>query len=411
MASELGTATVNARGAARVRGGHPWVFRQDVVRGPAKDATSGGPLLVEVRDPRGKPLGVATWAADARLALRVVALGADARGRAGDLLALVGERLGAALARRRALGLPRDAYRVAHAESDGLPGLVVDRYADAAVVQTTSIAMNALRAPIAALVREALGARVVVARDDGSARDFEGLPRFAGVVAGAGPTQVEYRLGPNRLETDLLTDAKTGGFLDQADNHAAVAALAPENARALDAFTYHGGFALALARRGGPVLATDEDPDAVGRATENARRNGLSNLEVRRANAFDLLRDLEARREIFDVVVLDPPALAKRGAKVASGAGAGAALAAADRAYKELILRGARLTRAGGLLVACSCSGRVTRAHFDALVVDALADAGRTAHVLARNGAGPDHPELVGVPETAHLKTWILRVL
>ena len=407
MRSELGTVTVSARGAARVRAGHPWVFRQDVARGPAKDARAGGPALVEVRDPRGKPLALATWAAEARIALRVLATGA-AEAAPRDLLSIVGARLDAALARRRALALPRDAVRVVHAESDGLPGLVVDRYADAAVIQTTSVAMDAHRDRIAALVHEALGARIVVVRDDGSARDFEGLPRFAGVVAGDvdGPTRVEYRLGPNRLEADLLTDSKTGGFLDQADNHAAVAALAPANARALDAFTYHGGFALALARRGGPVLATDEDADAVGRAAENARRNGLANLEVRRANAFDLLRELEARRELFDVVVLDPPALAKRG-----GTNAASALGAADRAYKELILRGARLTRPGGLLVACSCSGRVTRAHWDDLVAEGLADAGRVGQVLARNGASADHPELVGVPETGHLKTWILRVL
>jgi 23S rRNA (cytosine1962-C5)-methyltransferase len=409
MRGDQGTATVSARGAARVRGGHPWVFRQDVVRGPAKDAGSGGPALVEVRDPRGKPLGLATWAAEARLALRVLATGAQAEALPRDLLAIVGPRMDAALARRRALALPRDAVRIVHAESDGLPGLVVDRYADAAVLQTTSVAMNALRDPIAALVRERLGARIVIARDDGSARDFEGLPRFAGIVAGEGPTRVEYRLGPNRLEADLLSDSKTGGFLDQADNHAAVAALAPENARALDAFTYHGGFALALARRGGPVLATDEDPDAVARATDNARRNGLSNLEVRRANAFDLLRELEARRELYDVVVLDPPALAKR--RSSGGTHVAAALSAADRAYKELILRGARLTRPGGLLVVCSCSGRVSRSHWDDLVAEGLGDAGRVAQVLARNGGSADHPELVGVPETGHLKTWILRVL
>src|SRR5450432_1338471 len=310
MRGDFGIVTVSARGAARVRAGHPWVFRQDVVRGPAKDAGAGGPALVEVRDPRGKPLGRATWAAEARLALRLLATGAEAEALPRDLLAIVAARFDAALARRRALALPRDAMRIVHAESDGLPGLVVDRYADAAVIQTTSVAMNALRDPIAALVHERLGARVVIARE--------------------GPTRVEYRLGPNRLEADLLSDSKTGGFLDQADNHAVVAALAHENARALDAFTYHGGFALALARRGGPVLATDEDPDAVARATDNARRNGLSNLEVRRANAFDLLRELEARRELYDVVVLDPPALAKRG-----GTHAASALSAADRAYKE----------------------------------------------------------------------------
>ena len=127
----------------------------------------------------------------------------------------------------------------------------------------------------------------MVVRDDGSARDFEELPRFAGLVAGS-DARVVYRLGENHLEADLLTDGKTGGFLDQADNQAAVAALAPAGARALDAFTFHGGFALALARRGGAVLALDENPAAVERAAANARRNGLANLTVERANAFDL---------------------------------------------------------------------------------------------------------------------------
>jgi 23S rRNA (cytosine1962-C5)-methyltransferase len=399
--SDLETAVVNPKGAARVAAGHPWVFRPEVVRGPKHDAGDGGPSLVRVVDGRDRPLGVATWAAAPRLALRMVA-------RAGqpeptDLVALVAERLGTALARRTALYLDRDAYRVVHAESDFLPGLVVDRYADAAVIQTTSVAMSAARAEIAAGVRKRLGARVVVCRDDGSSRDFEELPRFAGVVAGEGDTRVTYRLGRNRLETDLLADSKTGGFLDQADNHAAVAALAPAGGRALDAFTHHGGFALALARRCGEVLAIDEDAAAAERAAANATRNELVQLRVERANAFDRLREFEAAGERFDVVVLDPPALAKRGGPQG--------VAAATRAYKELVLRGARLTRAGGLLVACSCSGRVTRKHWDDVCADAISDAGRSAHVLSRAGAGRDHPELAGVPETAHLKVWTFRML
>jgi 23S rRNA (cytosine1962-C5)-methyltransferase len=399
--SDLESAVVSARGAARIAAGHPWVFRPDVVRGPKQDAGDGGPSLVRVRDGRGRPLGVATWAARPRLALRMVARAGEAE--PTDLPALVEERLAAALERRQALKLDRDAYRVAHAESDALPGLVVDRYADAAVIQTTSVAMNAARAAIVAAVRRRLDARIVVCRDDGSARDFEELPRFSGVVAGGGDARAVYRLGPNRLEADLLHDSKTGGFLDQADNHAAVAALAPPGGRALDAFTHHGGFALALARAGGEVLAIDEDATAAERAAANARRNGLANMRVERGNAFDLLRAFEGRGERFDVVVLDPPALAKRGGP--------AGLTAAARAYKELVLRGARLTRPGGLLVACSCSGRVTRAHWDEICADALADAGRTAQVLSREGAGRDHPELAGVPETAHLKVWTFRVL
>jgi 23S rRNA (cytosine1962-C5)-methyltransferase len=391
---------VTSRGRARIASGHPWVFRQDVVRGPEQDASNGGPALVRVTDERKRPLAIATWAAEARLALRVIER-REEEGSLPELLSVVETRLGAALARRGGLALARDAYRVVHGESDGLPGLFVDRYADAVVIQTTSVAMNALRSAVAALVRDRLRARVVLARDDGSARDFEALPRWKGVLAGDGPSTVIYRLGENELEADLLTDSKTGGFLDQADNHLLVASLAPRGARCLDAFTYHGGFALALARRGGAVLATDEDPIAVTRAAANAARNGLANLEVRQANAFDLLRALESEGQRFDVVVLDPPAFAKRRS----------APSAADRAYKEIILRGLRLASPGGLVVACSCSGAVSRAHFDELVAAAAADTRRRVHVLARHGASADHPELAGVPETAHLKCWLLRAL
>lgn len=406
----MDTATVTARGAARIRSGHPWVYRQDVSRGPERDAATGGPALVRVLDAHRKPLGTATWAASARIALRMVTFGTDSE--PSDLEPLVRTRLAAALARRRELDLDRDAFRVAHAESDGLPGLIVDRYGDAAVIQTTSVAMDAARETIAAAVAELLGARIVVERDDGSARDFEGLQRRAGVLRGDGPTTVIYRLGPNQLEADLLTDGKTGGFLDQADNQAQVAALTREGARCLDAFTYHGGFALAMARRGGEVLATDEDPAAVARTAANARRNGLARLEARIANAFDLVRTLESEGQQFDTVVLDPPALVKRATTSAErrGAGRDAGLLAAERGYRELVLRGARLTRSGGVLAVCSCSGRMTRAHWDEIVTGAVADSGRQAQVVARLGAGRDHPELLGVPETAHLKCWILRL-
>ncbi len=401
MKDAVAVAVVSARGATRIRAGAPWVFRTDLVRGPATDARDGGPAVVAVEDPRGKRLGTATWGVRGPIALRV--LDRDPGAAPRPLAQLVAERLEPALAARVAMNLPRDAYRVVHAESDRLPGLIVDRYADAVVVQTTSAAMHAARDQVVEVIRARLQPRVVVVRDDGSARDFEELPRFAGVVAGT-DARVTYRLGENSLAADLLADGKTGGFLDQADNQAAVAALAPPGARALDAFTFHGGFALALARRGGAVLALDENPAAVERAAANAHRNGLRNLTVERANAFDRLRALEAARATFDVVVVDPPALAKRG-------GGASGLATATRAYKELVLRGARLCEPGGLLVACSCSGRMSRALWEETCVDALADAGRAAQVLSRAGAGRDHPELAGVPETGHLKAWIFRML
>ncbi|HEY0707426.1 MAG TPA: class I SAM-dependent methyltransferase [Polyangia bacterium] len=397
---EPAIAVVTDKGRARVMARHPWIFRQDIVRGPRTDATTGGPALVAVHDGRGRRLGLATWAAEAKLALRMLTVQEREDG-AADLLGIVQTRLMAARARRGGLGRERDAFRVVHGESDGLPGLFVDVYADVAVVQTTSVAMDAAIGAIAPLVQNACDVRLVIERNDGSTRDFEGLPRRRGILCGEGSTEVSYELGPNRLFANLMEDGKTGGFLDQADNHAAVAALAPRGARCLDAFTYHGGFALALARRGGPVHANDEDRRAVERTRHNAEENGLANLQVTQGNAFDLLRALESQGARYDVVVVDPPALAKR--KSDEGA--------ADRAYKELILRGLRLTDAGGLTVACSCSGRIRRDHWDEIVGAAAADAGKSVQVIARLGAGRDHPELLGVPETAHLKCWVLRVL
>jgi len=394
------TVKVGARARARITSGHPWIYRQDVVSGPEHDARSDGPALVVVADERNRPLAIATWSSESPIALRIF----DRETKSTvlpDFLRLVEIRLERARDRRAGLGLDRDAFRLVHGESDALPGLFVDVYADAAVMQTTSVAMNAHRSAIASLAQKMLGLRLVIARDDGSARDFEGLPRSREILCGEGGSEITYRLGQNRLTADLLTDSKTGGFLDQADNHAFVAALAPAGARCLDAFTYHGGFALALARKGGPVLATDEDAQAVARTSANATRNALPNLTARQANAFDLLRSLEAERERFDVVVLDPPALAKR----KSGDNV------AERAYREIILRGVRLVVPDGLVVACSCSGRISREQFDHIVAEASADSGRSVQILARMGAGRDHPELVGVPETGHLKCWILRVL
>jgi 23S rRNA (cytosine1962-C5)-methyltransferase len=401
MAStHIPSVRIVARGRTRVASGHPWIYRQDVIDGPDSDATSGGPAVVRVTDERGRLLALATWSLHSPVALRVLDRDGSAEA-APDLLRMVEERLARARARRESLRLDRDAFRVAHGESDGLPGLFVDVYRDVAVMQTTSVAMDAHRAKLGAIVERLLGVRLVISRDDGSARDFEGLPRQKAILAGGGATEVEYRLGENRLVADLFTDSKTGGFLDQADNHALIAELTPKGARCLDAFTYHGGFALALARKGGPVLANDEDAQAVARTKANAERNGLANMTVDHTNAFDLLRSLEGDGKRFDVVVLDPPAFAKR----KSGD------TAADRAYREVILRGLRLAVANGLVVACSCSGRVSREHFDQLIAEAAADSGRNVQVLARMGAGRDHPELVGVPETGHLKCWVLRVV
>jgi 23S rRNA (cytosine1962-C5)-methyltransferase len=396
----LPTVEISPRAVERVRGGHPWVHRD----GLAGRAPDGAGDLVLVVDRRGVVLGSGLWSATSPIALRMLsreALDPDA------LLPLVAERIVAAEARRRALHASDsyDAWRVVHGEADLLPGLFIDRYADVAVVQTAAAAMDAREDAIARILIERLGVRLVVARDDGGARDFESLPRRKGVLAGGGATRVAFHDAGSAVEVDVLTDGKTGGFLDQQENHARAATYVPADAasrgfEALDAFSYHGGFALSLARAGARVVALDESAVAVERLRANAARNRVE-VSARAANAFDELRAYEAEGRRFDLVVIDPPALAKRRS----------ALPAAERAYKELNLRGLRLLRPGGVLFACSCSARMTPERFGAVLADAAHDAGRPVQLLERRGAGRDHPPLLGVPETEYLKCWVLRVV
>jgi len=386
-------AVVSANAAARLRGGYPWVWASDVVRPAPPEAGD----VATVTDERGRLLGTALVAAGGPIALRLFA-----RGEAAFDGALLEARLRAALARRRALFPTADAFRWVHAEADLLPGLVVDRYADVAVLQTTTRATHARRDEIAQLVAKILPARLVVARDDGSARDFEGLPREARALVGDGPTEVAYHDAGNRTVVDVMSDGKTGGFLDQAENHARVVGYT--RGEALDAFTYHGGFALAMARGGATsVLALEERAAAVERARANARANGFEGIvRVEQADAFDALRRLEGEGRRFDTIVVDPPALAKR---------RGGSLKDAERAYGELALRALRLGRDGAIVVICSCSGRVTPALFGDIIEGAARAAGRPVQLLERTGAGRDHPPLVGAPETEYLKCWWLRVL
>jgi 23S rRNA (cytosine1962-C5)-methyltransferase len=366
-------------------------MRGDVVKGVAEPGEE-----VEVADERGKLLGAALFAAaPAPIALRIFSR--DPAARLDDLL---GPRLEAAVGRRKdALGDWR-AARLVHAEADLLPGLVVDRWGDACAIQTGTAGMdrrvNAIAAKIAALT----GARLVVRRDDGSARDHEGLPRTKGVLLGGGPSLLQVEIDGTVRELDVLADRKTGGFLDQRANHRRAAELA-RGGEAIDAFTHHGGFGLALARRSRRVICIDQDPAAAARARRNAELSHLSNVEVEVADAFARLRELERTNRRFQVVCVDPPALAKQRGGVEG----------ALRAYHELNLRAIRICEPGGHVVTCSCSGRVTAQAFGEMLAGAAGDAGRPVVVIERRGAGPDHPMLLGVPETEYLKCWILQVL
>ncbi len=385
---------VSAKAAKALRAGNPWCYRTEVTSWPPHALPPGA--VVDVVDPQRNPIGQAFTASRSPLALRLVSrkLGKD---EALDE-AFFRARLEAAWRRRESLH-HRDAFRVVHGESDQLPGLFVDRYGDALTLQTLSEGAEVRKELFARLLLEVTGLKLVVCRDDASGRDWEGLAREKRVLLGAGETKVSYHEGEHRFDIDLMTDSKTGSFLDQVDNHVRAGELGRGDA--LDTFSYHGGFALALSRRCASVVAVEQDAAAAERARANVAANARTNVTVEHANAFDVLRKFQEEGRRFDTVVVDPPGLAKRKE----------GLGAAKRAYHELNLRALKLLKPDGLLVSCSCSGKVTRALFEEIIAGAAADAKRQVQVLERRGAGIDHPPLSSLPESEYLKAWFLRVL
>lgn len=378
-------AVITAKGAERWRQGHPWIYRADVASAPAE------PGIVRVTDRRGRFQGWALCSPRSQIRLRLLS-------RAEETIdaAWWASRIAAAAARRN--GIDATAFRVVHAEADGLPSLIVDRYGPYLVVQLLSAGLESARADVLAGLQQVLAPEGILLRHDASVRRHEGLPLEVVAAHGAVPDAVEVRESGVRYVAALQTGQKTGSFLDQRENRLLIASRMREGGRALDLFTYHGSFALHLARRAARVIAVDQSPDALARGARNATLNGHTNIEWREANVFDLLRELEGRDEQFDAVVLDPPAFAKNKVSVPR------ALAG----YKEINLRAMRLLAPGGLLLTCSCSYHVHRGEFLGMLADAARDSGRRLELRALTGAAPDHPELLNVPETAYLKGALL---
>jgi 23S rRNA (cytosine1962-C5)-methyltransferase len=391
--ASLPVAVVSLKGAQRLRRQNPWCYRTELLTPP--DTREPG-AVVWVVDPQKNPVGQAFYAQKSPLALRLLTRESPEKEPIDE--AFFRRRLEGAL-KRRAWFAKRDAYRLVHGESDGIPGLFVDRYGKGLVLQSLSEGADARKESLGKMAAELVGASHVLCRDDGSGRDFEGLPREVKPLMGAAPFVFGFHEGENLFEVDLVADMKTGSFLDQLDNHVRAGELA--SGEGLDCFSYHGGFALALSTRCSSVLALEQDEKAAERARENARRNGRTNVTVEQANVFDVLHRFDREGRRFDTVVLDPPGLAKRkeGMKTAL------------RAYRELNLRALKAVRPDGLLVTCSCSGKLTRQDFEDLVLSAAQDAKRSVQVLERRGAGMDHPVLGAVPESEYLKALFLRVL
>jgi 23S rRNA (cytosine1962-C5)-methyltransferase len=383
------TAVIAHRGEERVRAGHPWIYRSDLV-----SAEAAGGEVVAVMGPRRRVIGHAFFSDSSEIALRMVSLDA-----ARPDEAFWRRRLDAALRYRESLAIDATAYRLVHAEGDQLPSLIVDRYGDHLVVQALSQATDRLLPAFVRALQELATPAGILARNDSRVRTFEGLDRRVDVVAGAVPDRVAVREGKVRYEVDLRHGQKTGLFLDQRENRRAAAAYA--SGRALDCFSYHGGFALHMAATAREVVALDISEEAVAALRQDAAANGLANIEARAVNVFDALREMERAGERFDIVVLDPPAFAKNRASVPK----------ARAGYKEINLRALKLLRPGGFLVTCSCSYHIDEAAFGQIVYEAAVDAHAPVVVVEKRMQGRDHPVVLGVPETYYLKCFVLRKL
>jgi 23S rRNA (cytosine1962-C5)-methyltransferase len=436
--SALPTITITRRGADRIRAGHVWVYRSDIV--DASSAEPGSVVLVQEqahsayqkhagkgvssassarpRQPRpARPgathtLGSAFYSSASEIAIRMISAKP-----VSNIEELVRERVRAAIAYRERFVQNTNAYRVVFSEGDFLPGLIVDRYNDLLSLQVLTQAIDAepVRRAFLAELQDALHPAAIFERVDPRVRKLEQLPeKESGVIASARsanpdsgaagvspaqtlksrPTTTEFHMNGVRFLYDALSGQKTGAFLDQRENYAAAAQYA--RGEALDVFCYQGGFALHLARTCDKVTGVDSSRAALESAEQNASVNGHE-IEWIEANAFDLLRDYSDTGRRYDSIVLDPPAFAKSRQNRET----------ALRGYKELNLRALKMLRPGGILVTCSCSYHVTASDLLDVLASAAQDSHRITRILENRGQSKDHPNVLGVPETAYLKCFI----
>ncbi len=378
------------RGVNRLKAGHVWVYRSDVL----SDSGAAPGSVISVTDERGRFFGSALYSSSSQIALRMISTGA-----VSDFPSLLRERIRHALAYRERLVGDTDAYRVIFSEADFLPGLIVDRYNDILSLQILTQAMDAepVRAGILAELSQQLKPAAVAERVDAHTRELEQLTaRDSGLLLGDKGNTV-FTMNGVRFHFDIREGQKTGAYLDQRENYAAAALYA--RGEALDVFCYQGAFALHLAKTCSRVTGIDSSRPALEVADKNSILN-QRDVEWIEANAFDLLKDFSAAGKQYDSIVLDPPAFAKTRKN----------LETALRGYKELNLRALKMLRPGGILVTCSCSYHVGEGEFLEVVTAAARDAHKTLRLLERRSQAKDHPILPTVPETHYLKCHIFAV-
>jgi 23S rRNA (cytosine1962-C5)-methyltransferase len=389
---------LSRRAIARVRAGHPWVYRSDL-----EAESTPAAALVQLADEKGKFLASALSSSSSQIALRVIAREPVEE---AQVLKLIAQRLRNAIEYRKAIYPERDAFRVAFSEADGLPGFIADRYHDVLSIQVLTQFMERedVRRALLGELQTAFPECNIVERVDARIRQLEALPPMETRVIHGGRTATTFQLNGLEFSFDALAGQKTGAFLDQQENYAAAEHWA--HGDCLDVFTYHGGYALHLARKCGRVTAIDASRAALEVAEANEQRNRerlkCAEIEWLEADAFEVLKDFSDRKagRQFDSIVLDPPAFAKTKRAVEG----------ALRGYKEINLRALKMLRPGGILVTHSCSFHMSAQALAEALAAAAADAGRTVTILERRSAAKDHPVVATIPETDYLKCFICHV-
>lgn len=378
----------------RVRNGHPWIFDNQVLRVEGQPAPGA---VVQVFDDRRRPIGQGYYNPASKIQVRILTPDLDEPIDDDFFLRRVRE----AWSFRQRM-VDTGSCRVVFGESDGLPACVADKFGDAIVLQTLSLGMDRWKHSLVDALREVTGVTRFYERNDASVREKEGLPRTTGFLGDPFPTRSTIEENGLRVHVDLAEGQKTGHFLDQRLNHAAIEPVVA-GAEVLDCFTHTGGFALHAARYGAKqVEGLDISPTAIRAAEVNAEMNGLTaRCAFREANVFDFLAEAGRTGRMWDVIVLDPPAFAKSRATIAG----------ATRGYKEINLRAIKSLRRGGFLVTCSCSQHMTPDLFRAMIADAAKDARRQLREVYYGTQPPDHPVHWSIPESLYLKCLILQVL
>lgn len=380
---------VNQKGARRIKQGHLWIYRSDI-----KKISADGGEVVSVFDETSNFIGKAFYSDRSEISLRFVAtqdIPVDKEFWRGKLKA--------ACARRKNYREGTNAFRVVSSEGDLIPSLIIDFYDGNFVIQTLSQGTEKLKNTFVEILNEEFSPVSIVERNDVRVRELEGLAQTKGVLSGSAPEEIVIEQDSIKFAVSLLEGQKTGSFLDQRENHFVARKYA--FGKALDCFTFNGGFALNLAQKCENVLALDISQEAINLAKSNAKLNNIENIKFGKSDVFDKLRDLEKAGERFDTIVLDPPTFVK----------SRSALKGAIKGYKEINLRALSLLNKGGILITCSCSFHMSEELFIKTIEQAATNTRRRIQLIEKRMQSVDHPVLLGMPESYYLKCLILRVL